>query len=742
MSAEDSSPFKVLVLEDDQDLCQMLVDVLRDEGYDVTAALDGTVALELCSQQEFDLIVTDVRLPGMDGLECLSQVRQQQPHLDSLVVSGYTSEAETLRALSLNVGGYLKKPFSLHDLLAKVRDLLKERQRQRHLFQIQNGLLGSLNWVAHKFAQLYRPDDSLAAHKVREQAQAQGLDPRPLELAILLGWMQPDDVVWQKDSVGLGAVRELLEPTAPSSALLQWAQRAAQMEAQESTCEPAPVLTTSVQSPAFDRARTLSHSLAVAQSLELQGKLGLAQQGYAQVANQATDEPRTRLEALLGLARVGWSKSGDADRQGPMTVSNPNPSNSSLGSFDGYDWYASLQEAERVARRLGGPLAGEARWTIAKLLWRCDHASKRDYLKTLEQECAHARDRVGWARCRLLAQPDPQAAAVFLEPQFFSFIVPEENWMVEKLLEHSQLLDRPSAWCRLASEFPTLVHRWLEHHRAQSPALEKIFLQHRHLLSSEFQEKLPAPSQVNQAEQVYLRVRMFGDFEILANGHPVEEKYFKSQKNKFLLAYLLENRGRFVTEDAIVEEFWPNSSDGGKASIYAASTAIRRVLRQEKSKIEVIERDSGRLRLSPDLSVWLDTEELRAALQSQGHSDWHLRQLQLYRGPFLPNCFQNWATLVRNRWEENMVGAFEKMGKACIEQDPAQACELAQMGLELDPMSMELHALKMQAYLKISQPEKAIRQFQKCSAVLASELGIEPTTELIELFHRSKLALP
>lgn len=123
--------WKILVLEDDPELRLMLAEVLGDEGYDVTTAGAGEEAVALAANQVFDLLVTDVRMPGVDGLEALQQLRSHQPNLESLVVSGYTTEAETLRALQLNVGGYLKKPFSLNDLLHRVRQLLSDRARQQ-----------------------------------------------------------------------------------------------------------------------------------------------------------------------------------------------------------------------------------------------------------------------------------------------------------------------------------------------------------------------------------------------------------------------------------------------------------------------------------------------------------------------------------------------------------------------------------------------------------------------------------
>ena len=130
MSAEE----KILVIEDDDSLREDLVMILSDEGYQVQACASGLDALDLAHRQNFDLVVSDIRMAGMDGLETLERLQQQQPSVATLVITGFTAEADSIRAVRLGVGDYLKKPFELSDFLAAVaRQLHLHRSRKvRH----------------------------------------------------------------------------------------------------------------------------------------------------------------------------------------------------------------------------------------------------------------------------------------------------------------------------------------------------------------------------------------------------------------------------------------------------------------------------------------------------------------------------------------------------------------------------------------------------------------------------------
>lgn len=122
---------KVLVVEDDKSMNEILVTTLTDEDHEVQPAFSGDEALDYCKAQSYDLLITDVRLPGADGVETLARLREQQPNLKCIVITGYAQEDTPVRAIRLNVDDYLFKPFSLAYFLKAVDRVLGEEHEKK-----------------------------------------------------------------------------------------------------------------------------------------------------------------------------------------------------------------------------------------------------------------------------------------------------------------------------------------------------------------------------------------------------------------------------------------------------------------------------------------------------------------------------------------------------------------------------------------------------------------------------------
>lgn len=128
---------RVLVVEDDEQMNDILDTTLQSQGYVVSTAFNGQQAIDRCREETFDLIITDVRLPGMDGVEMLDKIRKIQPRLKSIVITGYASEDTPVRAIRCQVSDYLFKPFSLQYFLGAVNRTVhgeSERTSKRELF--------------------------------------------------------------------------------------------------------------------------------------------------------------------------------------------------------------------------------------------------------------------------------------------------------------------------------------------------------------------------------------------------------------------------------------------------------------------------------------------------------------------------------------------------------------------------------------------------------------------------------
>jgi len=116
---------KVLVIEDDPGILRTVADNLRFEQYDVITAVDGETAYLIQQQQQPDLIVLDLMLPRMSGLELCRKLRAEDVQVPVLVLTARGEEADRVRGLDLGGDDYVSKPFSVPELMARVRALLR-----------------------------------------------------------------------------------------------------------------------------------------------------------------------------------------------------------------------------------------------------------------------------------------------------------------------------------------------------------------------------------------------------------------------------------------------------------------------------------------------------------------------------------------------------------------------------------------------------------------------------------------
>lgn len=122
---------RILVVEDDKSMNDILVATLVDDSHQVSTAFSGPEAVEICKNASFDLIVTDVRLPGIDGVETIERVKRILPDIKCIVITGYAAEDTPVRAIRLNVNDYLFKPFSLAYFLNSVTRVLHSEDEAR-----------------------------------------------------------------------------------------------------------------------------------------------------------------------------------------------------------------------------------------------------------------------------------------------------------------------------------------------------------------------------------------------------------------------------------------------------------------------------------------------------------------------------------------------------------------------------------------------------------------------------------
>ena len=111
----------ILIVEDEQNIVDILSFNLSREGYDTLEAYDGTTGLQLALEQNPDLILLDLMLPGMNGFEVCRQVRQSGSSTPILMLTAREEEADKVLGLELGADDYITKPFSMRELLARVK---------------------------------------------------------------------------------------------------------------------------------------------------------------------------------------------------------------------------------------------------------------------------------------------------------------------------------------------------------------------------------------------------------------------------------------------------------------------------------------------------------------------------------------------------------------------------------------------------------------------------------------------
>ncbi len=116
---------KVLVVEDDKDIQQLVTLHLRDLGCLCDVASDGEVGLEKALKNKYDLLILDIMLPGVDGLEICKEVRSEKNYTPILMLTSRSEELDKVLGLELGADDYLTKPFSIRELLARVKAIFR-----------------------------------------------------------------------------------------------------------------------------------------------------------------------------------------------------------------------------------------------------------------------------------------------------------------------------------------------------------------------------------------------------------------------------------------------------------------------------------------------------------------------------------------------------------------------------------------------------------------------------------------
>ena len=120
---------RILVVDDEDIVRTSCSRTLSPEGYEVSLAKNGFEGLKMASEERFDLVLTDLKMPDMDGIEVLRIIKEKWPETAVIIVTGYQTVDTAVKAIKLGAYDYIEKPFTPDALIAAVKEALSNKQK-------------------------------------------------------------------------------------------------------------------------------------------------------------------------------------------------------------------------------------------------------------------------------------------------------------------------------------------------------------------------------------------------------------------------------------------------------------------------------------------------------------------------------------------------------------------------------------------------------------------------------------
>ncbi|MFQ5787803.1 MAG: HD domain-containing phosphohydrolase [Thermodesulfobacteriota bacterium] len=119
---------RVLVVDDEPRICHLIEELLKLEGYQIDVSFSGTEALEMIKKFNYQMLITDLKMPGIDGLELIQKAKEENPEIRTIMVTGYTTVDTAVQSLRYGVDDYITKPFNIFELKKAVKQTLHTHQ--------------------------------------------------------------------------------------------------------------------------------------------------------------------------------------------------------------------------------------------------------------------------------------------------------------------------------------------------------------------------------------------------------------------------------------------------------------------------------------------------------------------------------------------------------------------------------------------------------------------------------------
>lgn len=132
--------YSILIIDDDPDIRETMTTLLTMNGYKAVALPDGPSALSAIKDEKFHMVITDLRLPGMDGIEILKRVKEMEPNMQCIVITGYATVSTAVEAMRAGAYDYIMKPFNTTEILMTIKRALEYQDLKRENVELKKNL--------------------------------------------------------------------------------------------------------------------------------------------------------------------------------------------------------------------------------------------------------------------------------------------------------------------------------------------------------------------------------------------------------------------------------------------------------------------------------------------------------------------------------------------------------------------------------------------------------------------------
>lgn len=741
---------RILILSADAHLRKWLLDILRSPQVALETAANGPSGLSLVADREFDLVIVDADLPGMDGLDTLWRVKTHAPRSGSILLARQQSEELLLRCMRSGGGDFLRIPCNPEDVSKAVQRQLKLSVGQRQGPDRSHGSRRTLVRAFHSIclsldlqAVPGRPLPGLQPLGLlaRQVALGLSLSETAREEVQLATWIQaicdlpgeaPITIDWEELPAGVQALLEQGEGPAAQVVQLALALGRGDDIYEKGRFDPA-MLALIPKGPQFKQVQRRAQ-LSRARALQDSGQNMEAVHLFEQVLKAEPNSP----EVLLSLARLHRrpelvqqalscsQKSGswitaETCFEGGMVLHELNAPGADNLFLRSSRLYADLRSRHRQALSLlaqewvaGGRLPADALRSAIEDLCFCP-----------EPELLSA--QADWLAPRLLAYPglDKTEALRLIQ----RFLEEDSSRIAGEIRRGNWSLEARKGLAIVLSGLPWVPGR---------EVLEVLEKDH----SEEVRAAVPSHIHLGAALPPILRIHALGPLEVFQGRRRLANNAWRTQRARRLVAYLATHWQEAHSEETLIGLFLADSPSPVRLQqlLEVARASLRPPGWQD---VNYLLWEDGKLRFNLQLPRWVDVEQseqsFARARQCQGEqaADLYRRVLAIDHGDFLEDFEEDWVLPIRRRQREQSLAARSWLAHWSLEAGrPAETLEHAQWLLDADSASEEAWVLTMDSLLALNRIEEALRTSERAKKAVPS-----PGTALKEAHRRAVASL-